>query len=96
MNHSRFDLIGLYCRGMKRIPAAAYVADEKQYKKQQIVSDHAGPCRYKSHAQELGAKEGSHDAHQPHTDDIEDEWLLGLADTLHHAFHHNGESIKWF
>ena len=67
---------------VKRIPCAPDIHDEEHCKQENIVGNHARPCRNKSKAEHLCAHECAADSDEPHTDDIENKRLLCLADTL--------------
>ena len=60
------------------------------------MQDHARPGGNEAEAEPLGADHRADDAHQPHARDVEDKGRLRVADTLHHAFNDNGESIERF
>ena len=81
---------------VKRVPCALYKAHKEHHTEENIVGNHASPCRYKTEAKHLCAYECEADSDEPHTDDIECKRHFGVAHALHHTFDNDGESIEGF
>ena len=76
------------------VPGTPQVEDEEDGEEEKVMGDHAGPGGDEPHGKELGTNKGAHDADAPHADDVENEGLLGFANSHHHPLDDNGEAVE--